>query len=345
MKIVAIVEKSYRGLTPSGGAETMIHDLLGYLLASGWEVHALVCVGKEAEATIDGVSVTITQDKEKFHRIASSADVILTQLGGTPRARWTGAGYNIPVVQLIHNTNEFSVGFLGDGCDLAIYNAAWVSDYHDLHRKDPLIRAWEPHGSSYLRKRKVTEWPSIIVRPPVVDEYKDISDRDGYITLINLVENKGPGLMYDLASENPQWKFMGVVGGYQLDSQYIRTDLPNVKIQDHVLNIDEIFSQTSILIVPSLYESYGRVAAEAMSRGVPVIASDTPGLKECLDYNHLIRDRDDRAGWEQAIRWVYSHYEDAQEIYLNRHNQLYDQTWAELALFKDTMEALVNEWA
>ena len=34
--------------------------------------------------------------------------------------------------------------------------------------------------------------------------------------------------------------------------------------------------------MPSQSESWGRVGAEAMTMGIPVIASDTPGIRECM---------------------------------------------------------------
>lgn len=344
MKIVAVVEKAYRLLTPTGGAETMIADLMEYLAGIGWDCQVLVTSGIESRVLVNGVSVVRTQNKDLVHSIASSADVILTHLGGTPRARALGRSYAKPVAQLIHNTNEYSVGFLGDGCDFAIYNSQWVSEFHGRHASDPIIRSWTGGGSSYIRSRTCRGWPSIVVRPPVMTEYKDISMRNGAITLINLIENKGINTFLSLAKRNPKWNFMGVIGGYSPESQFRGPTYHNVYIHDHVQDIDEIFKQTSILIVPSRYESYGRVAVEAMGRGVPVIASSTPGLKECLGYNHLIRERDDIPGWEQAIEWVWANYEETQDIYLERYNQLYDQSRSELALFADAMEGLVNQW-
>mgnify|MGYP001420647474 CR=1 FL=1 len=61
-------------------------------------------------------------------------------------------------------------------------------------------------------------------------------------------------------------------------------DLSNVEFIDQTDNIKEIYSKTQILIFPSIFESYGRVAVEACINGIPVIASDLPGIREAT-YN------------------------------------------------------------
>ena len=61
-----------------------------------------------------------------------------------------------------------------------------------------------------------------------------------------------------------------------------------------------------ILLVPSDYESYGRVAVEAMGSGIPVVAHPTPGLKESLGSAGVFADRDDLDAWEAAVRRLHS---------------------------------------
>ena len=46
-------------------------------------------------------------------------------------------------------------------------------------------------------------------------------------------------------------------------------------------NIDEMLRATRILLMPSLwYEGFGLIVMEAMLRGIPVVASDSGGLRE-----------------------------------------------------------------
>jgi glycosyltransferase involved in cell wall biosynthesis len=46
---------------------------------------------------------------------------------------------------------------------------------------------------------------------------------------------------------------------------------------------DNFFNSIDVLVMPSLFESFGIVAAEAMVRGVPVIVSPTTGAAELID--------------------------------------------------------------
>jgi len=46
----------------------------------------------------------------------------------------------------------------------------------------------------------------------------------------------------------------------------------------------QLYYVANVVVVPSVYESFGYVAAEAMAAGTPVIASDTGGLPELIEH-------------------------------------------------------------
>ena len=46
--------------------------------------------------------------------------------------------------------------------------------------------------------------------------------------------------------------------------------------------LEEIYSNASIIVVPSRYESFGLVVIEAMGRAVPVIVADVGGMSEIV---------------------------------------------------------------
>jgi len=57
-----------------------------------------------------------------------------------------------------------------------------------------------------------------------------------------------------------------------------------------------------VVIMPSELETWGRTAVEAMSSGIPVLASPTPGLRECCGGAAVYVPRDDLEGWIGALR-------------------------------------------
>ena len=51
----------------------------------------------------------------------------------------------------------------------------------------------------------------------------------------------------------------------------------------HQKNIWPYLAASDLLVVPSLFESFGLVAVEGMAAGIPVLASDTGGLREIIE--------------------------------------------------------------
>ena len=63
-----------------------------------------------------------------------------------------------------------------------------------------------------------------------------------------------------------------------------------------------MYAKTDILLIPSKEESWGRVAVEAMSSGIPVIANPTPGLVESCGEAGIFCKRNDIDSWVREIR-------------------------------------------
>ena len=64
---------------------------------------------------------------------------------------------------------------------------------------------------------------------------------------------------------------------------------------------DDLVAHAAMLLLPSLHEGFGRTALEAMSAGVPVIASNRGAIPEVVGEAGLLLEPDDREGWIQAI--------------------------------------------
>ena len=68
-------------------------------------------------------------------------------------------------------------------------------------------------------------------------------------------------------------------------------------------NIHQIMKALDVVVIPSLVESMGMVALEAMSAGRPVVAARTGGLTDLIEdeFNGLLVNRHDHAGLAAAI--------------------------------------------
>jgi glycosyltransferase involved in cell wall biosynthesis len=74
-----------------------------------------------------------------------------------------------------------------------------------------------------------------------------------------------------------------------------------------------VYERTRILLMPSAYESYGRVGLEAAASGIPTVAHPAAGIREALGDAALFVDRNDVDRWVEAIGSL-----DAPEEYARR---------------------------
>jgi glycosyltransferase involved in cell wall biosynthesis len=268
--------------TGNAGAEWMMHTLLAAAVQAGHDVDVLLmepsAIGQPY--TLDGVRVHPRRSKnDPFDWLVSDhpPHVIVTHLMNTPRATVLAEMYGIPVVHVLHNDHEHERSWMQRNPALVVYNSDWVRDsclawWRDLHQEEPPA--------------------SVVVRPPVIASHYETTPGDR-VTLINLCEKKGARIFWEVARRMPDVPFLAVKGAY---GQQIVEDLPNVEVQECVPGDrmrDTVYARTKILLVPSEYESWGRVAVEAMVSGIPVIAHPTPGLKESLGDAGRFADRAD----------------------------------------------------
>jgi amino acid adenylation domain-containing protein len=104
----------------------------------------------------------------------------------------------------------------------------------------------------------------------------------GFVTMVNPCAVKGLSIFLSLARRMTDIQFAAVPtwGTTEADLASLE-QLPNVRILNPEEEIDEIFAQTRILLMPSLWaEAYGQIVVEAMLRGIPVLASNIGGLPE-----------------------------------------------------------------
>lgn len=281
----------------NAGAETHLHSLLRALASRGHDVVVHLSRQQGQPYPLDGVHVLPAAATADTVRAVTGADVLVAHLECTPAATRLGRWNDRPVVLVHHNNLQVTkdaVTAPGTRVDLVVCNSLWM-------QRDLLDHLAAVEG----RPRVIT------VRPLVrAADYATMpGDR---VTLVNLrrmerspggaVMGKGAELFWSLAERMPDVKFLAVRGAY--GGQMVR-QLQNVEVLDHVPAHemrDRVYARTRVLLMPSSYESWGRVGVEAMCSGIPVIAHPTPGLLESLGMGGVFFDRKDVAGWEAALR-------------------------------------------
>lgn len=300
------------------GAEMMLHSLMAEMASRGHEVNVLLrgAVFKEYQ----GIRLYSDSDKIALDRLYRISNVVITHLDLTQSVIQLCKRYGKPIVHIVHNDSQLKFHNVRENkTSLIVFNSKWIHD-------------------------KI-EWNSrkIVVTPVVNrDDYK--TKRGDHITLINLTAEKGAFVFYELAKMFPDRKFLGVIGGY--GQQVINKNMPdNVEIFSHVSNenMKSIYGKTRILLMPSVYESWGRVAIEAAASGIPTIAHPTPGLLEALGDSGLFANRANIGQWAKCILALDDEefYKDRSKAANKRSKELNPQ--GDYDLFESSILDLVNE--
>lgn len=104
----------------------------------------------------------------------------------------------------------------------------------------------------------------------------------GLIAMINPCAVKGISLFLSVAERLPgcQFGFLPGWGTTDADRRALAR-VTNVATLPYARRIDDFLADVRVLLAPSLwYEGFGLIVMEAMLRGIPVVASDSGGLRE-----------------------------------------------------------------
>lgn len=277
IRLVAIVHK-YPPIH-NAGAEWMLHAILRDFVSRGHEA-TVVFSGGPNPYRLDGVLVA-SSDRLDWHRLALEHDVVVTHLDQTERAIRAAQGAGRPLVHLVHNDRQLQFHRVRPGPDvLVVPNSEWIAATIDRRYR------------------------SVIVRPRVeLDRYEaPLGLERDRVTLINLTYQKGATRLYELAGAMPERRFLAVAGAYGIQTVDTARRHPNIEVLENTPDIvGEVYSRTRVLLMPSEYESWGRVAIEAAASGIPTIANATPGLLEALGSAGIFPDN--AAGdWARELR-------------------------------------------
>ena len=326
VRVLAVVHGWFPYL--AAGSERMLQHMLDALPQDEFDIEILSFgagpeVIYESEYEYEGVRVTVGFDPP------FQPDLIITHHGPGARvsAQLAQEFPDAATVAVFHNERFDIPDIIGFDADLNVYNTHWVKDAIQL--------------------------PGIVVHPPLEFDRHHVDETGDAVTLINLQDNKGVNLFYDLADRYRLRgkRFLGVVGthgeqklpGHHGSLHGLMNG--NVEVFDTRQDMREVWRETRVVLMPSGYESYGMVAAEACASGIPVIAHPTPGLVECLDSAGIFIDRDDTDKYEQALRLLLTdenHYQERSALALLRARELQAQSQQELSTFVDNIRELVG---
>lgn len=295
MKVAALVHFSlpHRNC----GSEVVLHELMKAAALAGHDVTVWTTNrdaahgwrGNEGDVLFDGVRIKRVRnvliggrEVQRFR-----PDVLVSHHQHILHAVKTARTIKARSVFLTHNDMDLNARPLRMRPDLVIHNSEWVRE--SLQR--------------FGQQRQ-----EMVMHPPLTPDRHTVPSTGDSLTLINLNEHKGANVFYQLAELMPDRKFLGVIGGH--GTQVVRRNLPNVEILEHGPDMKRVWSRTRVLLMPSVYESYGLTAVEAGLNGIPTIAHPTPGLKENLGWGPFA-DRDDPPMWVEQIKRLDStvHYE------------------------------------
>jgi len=285
MRILLTSNASYS--PPRGGSTRSNLTWLAHLAKSGHEC-AVVCATQDSSVpdteTLDLNGIRIFSFRElsrrtrmlaeriaSFHPdwvLVSSEDVAHVLLRESHHA---AAGR---IVYLAHTPQFFPFG-----------PASWNPDPQAARMvgQSAGIVAIGEHMAGYIKQHLGRE--AEVVHPPIYGEppFPRFGSFDqGWILMINPCVVKGIRIFLQLADSFPDYPFAALAGwGTTIQDREQLLQRSNVTLLESVPKIDDVLSQSRLLLMPSLwYEGFGLIAMEAMLRGLPVIASNSGGLEE-----------------------------------------------------------------
>ena len=254
----------------------------------------------------EGVNGGIWEGFRFMHYSAGSSFLDTSELWVCPHApclpyvrKINSRGYNRPIAVTAHFDGRYSVV-----TDLT--STRWVEMF--LFINHTMERHFHKH---------VNPFPPSIVRTavvrPLMQESKirmETLPSGDAITLVNANVNKGVHQFIELAKRMPTRKFLGVRPYY--GELWLPPAPSNIEWIPFDNDIRNILNRTRILLFPSYYESFGRIAVEAMYNGIPVIYStpatenvgivgSTEGVEEWIKPAGIGCRRDAAEEWIAAI--------------------------------------------
>lgn len=311
------------------GSETMLHTMMRALHEAGLDAEVICSNMPEAPATwdVDGVRYLRLPRRAAEATIrAARPSILVTHHDYAEQAISLSKGIRAKSVLLVHSDFDIAARPLLRRPDLVVYNTDWVRDALATRYRNAARQA-----------------RSIVVHPPVVPGEHHTPTTGDRVTLVNLNRDKGVETWRGAARLLPHLLFLGVTGAH---GEQVPEPVPaNAEVISQTSDMRrDVWARTRVLLMPSVYESYGMAAVEALASGIPVVAHPTPGLREALGDAAVFVDRGDVDAWAAAIRDLYpdgGRREAVSAAATARSALLADQTRAEMKTWVEAVSGLL----
>jgi glycosyltransferase involved in cell wall biosynthesis len=333
-----IVFASGKPLFPigEGGGETVAYDLLSGLAGSGCSVEALGQATFEELPRLNNALCTLGRNLSVEQEPGLITSFTGQAIEYPTKARFT---YDLGFPTTLGTPNTFIADvdhrLAGGTCDLLLFQAERSPELLAVARSRGIYPLFYAHNglelqgfqypqelpmvitsSTFSRDRILAEYDlhTEVLYPAVdLERYRAREKTNEYITMVNPVAAKGIASFLKLAAALPDRKFLVVEGWGTPPAiiEFIRTRLPNVTYMGRQIDMRTVYGKTDILVVPSQWESFGRVITEAQINGIPVLASKVGGIPEALgDGGVLVEEIADPQAWLKGLSEVESRYEE-----------------------------------
>lgn len=238
-------------------------------------------------------------------KFENSYSYILAPKGSLVYSYFLSIFNNIPLVICVRDFHElpllgpcYGKTSIKDLIKICFFYFLWRRIYHKSHLVITNSQFLKNTILKYYSKTNVE-----VLFPSVkITNKKYYPSKHKPIGLISGTVHKGEDVLLSISLKLPQLNFI-------IYNSTMELCFPaNVKCVGYT-NRDEIFSNISLLLVPSTsYETFGRIVVESQLRGIPCLCHGIGGLKESQIIEDYIIPFNDINNWVNKINYVLENY-------------------------------------